>query len=44
MFFIAFSTDEILLFTSGEIFTLALADGLSLEFERQQVSSSFMDS
>ena len=34
----------LLLFTPLEFFTLAFADGLSLEFERQQVSSSLQDS
>ena len=34
----------LLLFTPLEFFTLALADGLSLEFEWQQVSSSLQDS
>ena len=29
--------------TPREFFTTALADGLSLEFERQQVSSSLQD-
>ena len=34
---------SLLLFTPLEFFTPALADGLSLEFERQQVSSSLQD-
>ena len=33
----------LLLFTAWEFFTSALADGLSLEFEWQQVSSSLLD-
>ena len=33
-----------LLFTPWEFFTSVLADGLSLEFEWQQVSSSLRDS
>ena len=33
----------LLLFTPLEFFTSALADGLSLEFERQQVSSCLQD-
>ena len=33
-----------LLFTTLEFFTSVLADGLSLEFEWQQVSSSLQDS
>ena len=34
----------IIIVTPLEFFTSALADGLSLEFEWQQVSSSFQDS
>ena len=34
----------LLLFTPWEFFTSALADGLSLEFEWQQVSSKLQDS
>ena len=35
---------RLLLFTPLEFFTSALADGLSLEFERQQVTSNLQDS
>ena len=34
----------IIIITPSEFFTSALADGLSLEFEWQQVSSSLQDS
>ena len=36
--------NAIIIITSLEFFTLALADGFSLEFEWQQVSSSLQDS
>ena len=34
----------VIIVTNWDFFTLALDDGLSLEFERQQVSSSLQDS
>ena len=38
------SSLSLLLLSPFEVFTSASTDGLSLEFERQQVSSSFQDS
>ena len=44
LIFSLWSAGTVLLFTPLEFFTSVLADGLSLEFEWQQVSSSLQDS
>ena len=44
MVWITFAIIIIIIIHSLELFSSALADGFSLEFERQQVSSSLQDS